>query len=164
VIQVEEVSPEKPSQKEYQSESYEDQNARLLSEMKRNKLLYLRKTPDDIIIENLMLEKRISRDEAHAIYMKQCEKNLEKERSRAGSPNPGRDSARGIMGIKDSVAGFIEDFIQQDYDEDAPANTTAAKQNPSRPAFNPHSLATPYNPNQSSALPQQVSPYKQSLN
>jgi len=40
--------------------------------MKRNKLLYLRKTPDDHIIEQIMLEKRVSRQEATDVFNRRC--------------------------------------------------------------------------------------------
>jgi hypothetical protein len=37
--------------------------------MKRSKLMYLRKTPQDIVIEEIMLEKRCTQQKAEEIYL-----------------------------------------------------------------------------------------------
>jgi len=42
----------------------EERRERLLSEMRRRKMFYLRKTPQDLIIEEIMLEKRCTQDRA----------------------------------------------------------------------------------------------------
>ena len=48
---------------------------RLLSEMKKRRLFYLRKTPQDLIIEELMLKHRCTQERAEQIYLKKLEDN-----------------------------------------------------------------------------------------
>jgi hypothetical protein len=54
------------------SESAE-RKERLLSEMRRMKNFYLRKTPQDHIIEEIMLEHRCTQEKAEEIYLKRLE-------------------------------------------------------------------------------------------
>ncbi len=48
---------------------------KLLSEMKRRRLFYLRKTPQDLIIEELMLEHRCTQEKAEQIYLQRLADN-----------------------------------------------------------------------------------------
>jgi hypothetical protein len=58
---------------------------RLLSEMKKRRLFYLRKTPQDLIIEELMLKHRCTQERAEQIYLKKLEDN-KLIRTEAASP------------------------------------------------------------------------------
>ena len=91
---------------------------RLLSEMKKRRLFYLRKTPQDLIIEELMLKHRCSQERAEQIYLKKLEDN-KLIRSEAASPArrgntnaggktvPTEEGAGQFLGIK----GIYENII-----------------------------------------------------
>lgn len=100
----------------------EQEHRRLLSEMKRRRLWYLRKTPQDYIIEDLMLKHRCTQEKAEQIYLKQLEKNKlirverqspEQERannntSRAGAGSQrSKDEGGNLLGIKHIYENII---------------------------------------------------------
>eukprot|EP00347_Sterkiella_histriomuscorum_P020838 403336271 len=87
-------------------EEEEDQvHKKLLSEMKRRRLWYLRKTPQDYIIEELMLKHRCTQEKAEQIYLRQLQKNkLIKQ-----SPENSQRNNNGTSGAQ--VTGDSSNFL-----------------------------------------------------
>ncbi len=73
-------------------------------------MFYLRKTPQDLIIEEIMLEKRCTQDRAEQIYLRQLEQNKKLKTPTEQSPEQQKSHLTQNLGI-DGLKSIYDNII-----------------------------------------------------